>query len=120
MSNMWAIIFIGLLVFLVVFVAVSYLVEAMRTAPSTPTTLQWGPEIPIQYADVNGVKLRYITAGTGPTLVLLHTLRTQLDIFQKVIPELSKQFKVYALDYPGHGFSDIPKVKYKPEVFVHA
>ena len=120
MSNTWAIVVVGLLVFLIILVVVSYLVEAMRSAPKIPTTLKWDPKIPIEYVDVDGVRLRYITAGTGPTLVLLHTLRTQLDIFQKVIPELSKQFKVYALDYPGHGFSDIPKVEYKPEVFVHA
>ena len=120
MSNTWAIVVVGLLVFLIILVVVSYLVEAMRSAPKIPTTLKWDPKIPIEYVDVDGVRLRYITAGTGPTLVLLHTLRTQLDIFQKVIPELSKQFKVYALDYPGHGFSDIPKVEYKPEIFVHA
>ncbi len=41
-------------------------------------------------------------------LVLLHTLRTQLDMFQKVIPALAQRFRVYALDYPGHGYSDIP------------
>ncbi|MCI0401879.1 MAG: alpha/beta hydrolase [Gammaproteobacteria bacterium] len=99
-------------------VLVSYVVEAMRSVPNAPTVLSWAPEIPIQYVDLNGVKLRYITAGSGVPLVLLHTIRTQLDIFRKVIPELSKHFKVYALDYPGHGFSDIPKVDYRPEVFV--
>jgi pimeloyl-ACP methyl ester carboxylesterase len=62
--------------------------------------------------------IRYIKAGQGPNLVLLHTLRTQLDIFQKVIPELAKNFTVYALDYPGHGFSDIPETEYTPDFFV--
>src|SRR5262245_13730720 len=28
----------------------------------------------IRYADVGGLKLRYVTMGSGPTLVLLHTL----------------------------------------------
>ena len=90
MSNTWAIVVVGFLVFLIILVVVSYLVEAMRSAPKIPTTLKWDPKIPIEYVDVDGVRLRYITAGTGSTLVLLHTLRTQLDIFQKVIPELSK------------------------------
>jgi pimeloyl-ACP methyl ester carboxylesterase len=49
--------------------------------------------------------------------VLLHTLRTQLDMFQKMVPKLSKYFRVYALDYPGHGFSDIPTFEYTPEFF---
>ncbi|ORB73107.1 alpha/beta fold hydrolase [Mycobacterium scrofulaceum] len=30
--------------------------------------------------------MRYFTAGTGPTLVLLHPVRTQLDYFQRVVP----------------------------------
>ena len=31
---------------------------------------------------------------------------------------LSKSFTVYALDYPGHGFSDIPRTDYDPNLFV--
>ncbi len=48
-------------------------------------------------------RLRYFTAGTGPALVLLHTVRTQLDYFQRVIPQLWDSFTVYAVDLPGHG-----------------
>jgi pimeloyl-ACP methyl ester carboxylesterase len=61
--------------------------------------------------------VRYIKTGTGPNLVLLHTLRTQLDIFQGVVPQLARQFTVYAYDYPGHGWSDIPEASYAPEDF---
>jgi len=99
-------------------VLVSYLVEALRSAPAPPTRLGWAPEIPIRYVNVDGVNLRYIKVGQGPPLVLLHTLRTQLDMFQKVIPTLSQHFEVYALDYPGHGFSDIPDAEYTPELFI--
>jgi len=100
-----------------VVVLISFLVEAMRPIPATPDRLSWAPEIPIQYVTVNGIRLRYITAGQGPTLVLLHTLRTQLDLFEKVIPELAKSFTVYAVDYPGHGYSDIPAAKYDAAFF---
>lgn len=55
----------------------------------------------------DGSRLRYLTAGTGPPLVLLHTVRTQLDYFQRVAPELWDEFTVYALDLPGMGWSDI-------------
>lgn len=55
----------------------------------------------------NGSRLRYFTAGTGPPLVLLHTVRTQLDYFQRVIPGLWDAFTIYALDLPGMGWSDI-------------
>ena len=79
--------------------------------------LSWAPEIPVRYITVGGARLRYITVGQGPALVLLHTLRTQLDMFRVVAP-LAKRFRVYALDYPGHGYADIPKTEYTPELFV--
>jgi len=103
---------------LVVPVGLSYLVEGLRSAPAAPARLSWAPEIPIRYANIDGMNLRYIKVGEGPPLVLLHTLRTQLDMYQKVIPELSQHFEIYALDYPGHGFSDIPNVEYTPELFI--
>lgn len=98
-------------------VAISYLVEAFRPKPSPPAKLRWAPEIPIQYVEVKGNRLRYIKAGQGATLVLLHTLRTQLDLFEKMVPELAKSFTVYAVDYPGHGFSDIPEARYDAQFF---
>ena len=52
--------------------------------------------------------------------MLLHTLRTQLDLFEKVVPDLSRHFTVYALDYPGHGYSDIPNARYDASFFTAA
>jgi len=76
---------------------VSQITDASRPVPRTPDTLRWAPSIPIGYLDIGGCKLRYIKAGRGPNLVLLHTLRTQLDLFEKVVPELARPFAVYAL-----------------------
>jgi pimeloyl-ACP methyl ester carboxylesterase len=98
----------------------SFVVEALRPKPMPPTKLRWAPDIPISSVGIEGQRLRYIECGKGPTLVLLHTLRTQLDLFEKVIPELSKHFAVYALDYPGHGYSDIPKARYDAAFFTQA
>jgi pimeloyl-ACP methyl ester carboxylesterase len=62
----------------------------------------------------DGSRLRYFTAGSGPALVLLHTIRTQLDYFHRVIPQLWDSFTVYALDLPGMGWSDIvPGARYE-------
>jgi pimeloyl-ACP methyl ester carboxylesterase len=116
----------GLLV-LLVFVGVgiglwlvSHVMEALRPVPPEPKALRWAPDIPIDYLDVGGKMLRFIKAGRGPNLVLLHTLRTQLDLFQKVVPELAKHFTVYALDYPGHGYSDIPAARYDADFFARS
>jgi hypothetical protein len=47
--------------------------------------------------------LRYLKAGTGAPLVLLHTVRTQAEHFRHLIPLISNQYTVYALDLPGMG-----------------
>lgn len=118
MRRRWTKVAVILVSLLVVPVGLSYLVEGLRSAPAAPTQLSWAPEIAIRYVKVNDINLRYVKVGQGPPLVLLHTLRTQLDMFQKVVPELSQYFEVYALDYPGHGFSDIPDAEYTPELFI--
>ena len=103
---------VGILVWLM-----SFGVEALRSTPKEPTSLSWSKESSVYYAKLNGVRVRYVKAGTGPDLVLLHTLRTQLDIYHKMIPDLAKRFTVYAPDYPGHGWSDIPNARYHPDDF---
>ena len=52
--------------------------------------------------------------GSGRPLVVIHTIRTQLDYFHRVIPQLSDSFTVYAVDLPGMGWSDIvPGARYE-------
>jgi pimeloyl-ACP methyl ester carboxylesterase len=103
-----------------VIVALSYLREALRRSPAAPASLAWWALAPVRTVVVDGMHLRYIVAGEGPALVLLHTLRTQLDMFQKVVPVLAAQFRVVALDLPGHGWSDIPDAPYDADFFVAA
>ncbi|MDX3229569.1 alpha/beta hydrolase [Streptomyces sp. ME19-01-6] len=66
------------------------------------------------FTRADGSRLRYYTVGTGPALVLMHTVRGQLDYFQRVIPQLWDHYTVYALDLPGMGWSDIvPGAQYE-------
>jgi pimeloyl-ACP methyl ester carboxylesterase len=92
--------------------------EGNDGAGPAAASLPWAPDLRVRYVTVNEIRLRYVSAGSGPTVVLLHTLRTQLDMFQKVIPELASRFQVYALDYPGHGDSDAPNASYTADFFV--
>jgi pimeloyl-ACP methyl ester carboxylesterase len=66
----------------------------------------------------DGSRLRYYTTGTGPPLVLIHTVRSQLDYFQRVIPLLWDHYTIHAVDLPGMGWSDIvPGASYEePEL----
>lgn len=51
--------------------------------------------------------LRYLKAGTGAPVVLLHTVRTQAEHFRYLIPSIAGRHTVYALDLPGMGYSEI-------------
>jgi pimeloyl-ACP methyl ester carboxylesterase len=51
-------------------------------------------------------RLRSLTGGSGPPLVLLHTVRTQAEHVRHLIP-LVQRYTVYALDLPGMGYSQI-------------
>src|SRR5947208_15356603 len=83
----------------------------MRTEsrPNSDYTRTWSPSGEIEYAMLgDGTRLRYLKVGSGPTaLILLHTVRTQLDHFQLVIPTIAHAFTIYAIDMPGMGWSDI-------------
>lgn len=51
--------------------------------------------------------LRYLKAGGGAPLVLLHTVRTQAEHFRLLVPMITDRYTVYALDLPGMGYSEI-------------
>jgi pimeloyl-ACP methyl ester carboxylesterase len=87
----------------------------MHNKASLDYTSHWAP-VATQFITLGngGPKVRYLQFGQGPALVLMHTVRTQLDLFQRVIPKLATDFTVYALDYPGFGWSEIlPKADYQ-------
>jgi pimeloyl-ACP methyl ester carboxylesterase len=79
-----------------------------ESRPNSDYTRTWSRAEEIGYATLaDGTRLRYLKAGSGPALILLHTVRTQLDHFQLVIPNLVHAFTVFAIDLPGMGWSDI-------------
>ena len=59
-------------------------------------------------AVVDGLKLHYLTAGHGPTIILLHGYTQTSRMWRPIIPLLAEKFTVIAPDLPGIGDSDIP------------
>ncbi|MGE0058420.1 MAG: alpha/beta fold hydrolase [Dehalococcoidia bacterium] len=67
-------------------------------------------DIPDQYVDVDGLKIRYIEKGSGRPLLMVHGMGYALsaDQFLPQIDALSEIAHVFALDLPGWGLSDAP------------
>ena len=100
-----------------VIVAKSEPMKFDSTEVSSPATVEDG----MHRVNVQGSELRYRRVGTGTPVVLLHTLRTQLEYFDPLIRELDlDRMEVFALDLPGHGESDAPPVDYTAGYFTDA
>jgi pimeloyl-ACP methyl ester carboxylesterase len=63
-------------------------------------------------ANVNGIRLHYVTAGQGEPIFLLHGYPETHHTWHKVIPILAQQFKVIAPDLRGLGDSERPASGY--------
>ncbi len=79
----------------------------------TSTTEQNLPSPPAiaaeeRFVTIDGARMRYLRAGSGPPLILLHGLMGYSFSWRFTIPTLSQHATVYALDQLGTGFSDRP------------
>lgn len=61
--------------------------------------------------EIDGVRLHYLTAGRGPTVILLHGYAETSRMWRPIIPLLAEKFTVIAPDLPGIGDSGIPADK---------
>ncbi len=57
-------------------------------------------------AIINGLRWRYLHAGSGPALLLVHGFMGYSFSWRFVMAELARHFSVYAVDLPGCGFSE--------------
>jgi pimeloyl-ACP methyl ester carboxylesterase len=55
---------------------------------------------------VNGLRIAYVRRGQGPPLLLLHGFGEFVETWAYNLDGLSEHFKVFAVDLPGHGFSE--------------
>lgn len=60
------------------------------------------------YDTANGVRLHYVTGGSGKLLVLLPGWPQTWWSYHKIMPELAKKYRVMVIDYRGMGTSDKP------------
>jgi pimeloyl-ACP methyl ester carboxylesterase len=79
------------------------------------------PTDDIRTERIGRADIRYLRRGNGTPLVLLHTLRTQLEYFAPLLKELdTTKFDVIVPDLPGHGRSSAPTAAYTSTYFSDA
>jgi pimeloyl-ACP methyl ester carboxylesterase len=72
------------------------------------------------YQSVEGVRIHCRSAGSGPTLLLVHGYLVSQRSWEAVLPALAERFTVIAFDLPGHGESDRPaSFPYTLDAFAH-
>ena len=87
------------------------LVTTESLSPTTmalANTTQATGTIASRFSEVDELKLHYLTAGHGPTLILLHGYAETSLMWKPIIPVLAERFTVIAPDLPGIGDSGIP------------
>ena len=70
-----------------------------------------------QNIEVDGLPIRYLSAGEGPPLVLLHGAGDNSLDWRSVMPTLAATHRVYAPDLPGSPDSAKPAADYSPAYF---
>src|SRR5262252_10150233 len=71
------------------------------------------------YHHSDGARIAYRESGTGPALVLLHSLGLSHREWEPIVAPLSARFRVVLPDLPLHGDSeDRPRHPYTPDWFV--
>src|SRR5215510_2399843 len=76
----------------------------IRNDPSPQTS-----SIKENFLTVAGLRVRYIESGRGPAVVMIHGNAGSIEDFEfGVIQALSLNYRVVAVDRPGHGKSDRP------------
>jgi 2-hydroxy-6-oxonona-2,4-dienedioate hydrolase len=73
-----------------------------------------------KFTNVNGSMIRYLEDGPSDckTLIFLHGIGASAERWSRVIPTLSRDYRVIAPDIIGFGYSDKPVVEYTMDFFI--
>lgn len=97
------------LALLLTFAAAACSTPAADEAPSHTSATQNDPRFENtfrhEFADVDGVRMHYVTGGSGTPVVLIHGWPQTWYGWWPIMPELAEHHTVYAVDLPGLGDS---------------
>lgn len=59
--------------------------------------------------NINGLNISYYVEGEGENLIFLHGWGQNIESFAPVINILKQDYRIWAIDFPGHGQSQEPE-----------
>lgn len=89
----------------ILFAAIVIFIVALSNEVKSQTGITYGSNNG-KYQNVNGIKLYYEEYGKGIPVLLIHGGLSSIKDVGTLIPELSKEFRVIAVDCPGYGRSE--------------
>src|ERR1700727_606420 len=80
---------------------------AVASVSATTSAVGVPPGFTLNMANVNGVRLHFVSGGAGPALILIHGFPQDWSEYRAIMPRLAKRFTVVSLDLRGIGQSSI-------------
>jgi pimeloyl-ACP methyl ester carboxylesterase len=84
-----------------------------------PTRITWNPSLLPRTIQIKSHTIFYVAKGEGEPFLLIHGYGAGFWVWEKQMNILSRNYKVYALDLIGYGYSDRPRMEYTPETYIH-
>ena len=95
--------------------AESEAVNSHTGATEEPMATGGTSDLPVAHhtAEINGIRMHYVTAGTGEPVVLVHGFPQTWYAWRKIIPALAARYMVIAPDLRGCGDTDRPDAAFE-------
>ncbi len=101
----------GLMALLLTLVALPAHAGKKKSSPAPTLSAEFPFES--KYVDVLGSKMHYVEEGEGDPILLIHGNPASSYLWRNVIPHISGQGRVIAVDLIGMGMSDHPDIDYR-------
>lgn len=87
-------------------------VGAIAAPPANPVQVPQAPAVESGYAEVEGGRIFYETAGRGPAIVMIHDGLLHRETWDRQFREFARDHRVVRWDRRGYGRSDPPQAPF--------
>lgn len=109
---------IAICILLILLMALIYIAYLYKPKENKDYSSKYLETVDDRYVELKDFRAHYVVKGEGKPVVLIHGGGSWLYSYRNNIDELSRKYKVYAVDMPGHGYTtEKTKVKYDLDTY---